>query len=279
MISTGEIDKIAIKEGVRATQIQKDYAISWILWGISRNEFLKENLIFKGGTCIKKVYFDDYRFSEDMDFTLVNDDVNNDDVMDNLKFLFKEVFDVSRIRLNLIGDSFDIHKNSGSILFKIEFKGPHGSDSIKVDITRGEKILFGIEQRPILKTYSDLEQEDEITISVYSLKEVLIEKMIALMGRTIPRDLFDFHYLTEQEDIELEDVYRGFMTKAENKGHNPKEFSDKIKLKESIFKRDWEENLVNQMRKGELPDFKEVWRKSNRKFKKLMELLLNQNDG
>lgn len=99
------------------------------------------------------------------------------------------------------------------------------------------------------------------------------------MGRTIPKDLFDFHYLTEEEDMKLEDVYREFMIKAENKGHNTKEFSDKIKLKESIFKRDWEENLVNQMRKGDLPDFKEVWRKLNRKFKKLMELLLNQNDG
>jgi hypothetical protein len=29
------------------------------------------------------------------------------------------------------------------------------------------------------------------------------------------------------------------------------------------------------MRKGDLPDFKEVWRKANGKFKKLMELLEN----
>jgi len=47
--------------------------------------------------------------------------------------------------------------------------------------------------------------------------------MIALMGRTIPRDLYDFYYLTEEQDIELESIYREFMTKAENKGHNPKE--------------------------------------------------------
>ena len=275
MIKSGEIDKIASKDGVRATQIQKDYAISWILWGISQNEFLKGNLVIKGGTCLKKIYFDDYRFSEDIDFTLVNDDIDNDEVMKNFDSLFEEVFNASRIVLGVEDNSFDIHKNSGSFKYKIEFKGPHGSDTIKVDITRGEKILFDIEQRPILNIYSDIEQEDEININTYSLEEVLIEKMISLMGRTIPRDLFDFNYLTEVENMELEDVYIEFITKAENKGHNPKEFTDKVIKKEAVFKRDWEESLVKQMRKGDLPDFKEVWRKTNGKFKKLMELLEN----
>jgi predicted nucleotidyltransferase component of viral defense system len=251
MIKSGEIDNIANKDGVRATQIQKDYAISWILWGISQNEFLKENLVIKGGTCLKKVYFDDYRFSEDIDFTLVNDDIDNDEVMKNFDSLFEEVFNASRIILGVEDNSFDIHKNSGSFKFKIEFKGPHGSDTIKVDITKGEKILFDIEQRPILNIYSDIdlniysdiEQEDEININTYSLEEVLIEKMTSLMGRTIPRDLFDFNYLTEEENMELEVVYIEFITKAENKGHNPKEFTDKVKkrkvsLKE-IGKRAW----------------------------------------
>jgi predicted nucleotidyltransferase component of viral defense system len=275
VIKPGEIDKIAIKKGVRATQIQKDYAISWIIWGISQNIFLKKNLVFKGGTCLKKVHFDDYRYSEDMDFTLVNDGVDNDEVMKNFDSLFKEVFNASRIKPGVEDNSFDIHESSGSIKFKIEFKGPHGSDTIKVDITRGEKILFDVKERTIFNIYSDLEQEDEIRINAYSLKEVLIEKITALMGRTISRDLYDFNYLTEEEGMKLEDVYIEFMTKAENKGHNPKEFIDKVKPKEDIFKRDWEESLIKQIKKGDLPDFKEVWRKANRKFRKLIELLEN----
>ena len=47
------------------------------------------------------------------------------------------------------------------------------------------------------------------------------------MGRTIPRDLYDFHYLVEEEGIELRNIYIEFMRKAKNKGHNPKEFFDK----------------------------------------------------
>lgn len=37
----------------------------------------------------------------------------------------------------------------------------------------------------------------------------------------------------------------------------------------------WEESLIKQMKKGSLPDFNEVWRKANRKFRKLIELLEN----
>ena len=273
MIKPGEIDKIAIKEGVRATQIQKDYVISWILWGISCNQFLNDNLVFKGGTSLKKVHFENYRFSEDMDFTLDDKDVENDEVMKNFDSLFKEVFNASRINIGIEDKSFEVLKNSGSIRFKIEFKGPHGSDKIKIDMTKGEIILFPVEQRPVINIYSDLEEEQKIIIKSYSLKEILIEKLVALMGRTIPRDLYDFHYLTEVECIELDEIYIEFVNKAENKKHNPKEFANKVKPKESAFKRDWEKNLSKQMKKEDLPDFNEVWRKANTKFKKLMEFI------
>ena len=63
MIQPREISKISNKVGVRPQQIEKDYVITWILWGISQNTFLKENLVFKGGTCIKKIHIADYRYS------------------------------------------------------------------------------------------------------------------------------------------------------------------------------------------------------------------------
>jgi len=55
MIKPKEISKLANSEGVRQQQIEKDYIISWIIWGIYNNDTLKDALIFKGGTCIKKV--------------------------------------------------------------------------------------------------------------------------------------------------------------------------------------------------------------------------------
>lgn len=63
MIRPKEISAVATKYKLKDTQIEKDYVLSWILYGISRNEILAKNLAFKGGTVLKKVYFENYRFS------------------------------------------------------------------------------------------------------------------------------------------------------------------------------------------------------------------------
>lgn len=53
--------------------------------------------------------------------------------------------------------------------------------------------------------YSDIAEEDAVIVQCYRLEEVVIEKMAELRGRTIPRDLYDFEYLTNNEGIELQD--------------------------------------------------------------------------
>lgn len=60
----------------------KDYVLSWLLLGISKNPILSDNLVFKGGTVLKKVYFPDYRFSEDLDFTLLDNGIMNEDLLE-----------------------------------------------------------------------------------------------------------------------------------------------------------------------------------------------------
>jgi len=274
MIKPGEIDKIAIAKGVRAKQIEKDYVISWVLWGIARNEFINNNLVFKGGTCLKKMHFENYRYSEDMDFTLRDDGVSDNDILNGFKDIFEKIYKESRIKIEIISDSIDNHEASGSLKFKMSYSATHGTDEIKVDVTRSETIEFTVEDRIVLNTYSDLEQ-DETRIHSYSLEEVLIEKITALMGRTIPRDLYDFDYLIEEEGLQLKEIYIEFMRKAENKGHNPKEFIDKVMPKMKTFARDWDTSLGKQMTRDELPNFKNTWRKSYGHFKELMKLLEN----
>jgi predicted nucleotidyltransferase component of viral defense system len=63
MILQKEISVAAAKNRLKDTQVEKDYVLSWILLGISQNELLSTNLVFKGGTVLKKIYFPDYRFS------------------------------------------------------------------------------------------------------------------------------------------------------------------------------------------------------------------------
>jgi predicted nucleotidyltransferase component of viral defense system len=89
MIKPGEIQQKARVIGVRDQQIEKDYILSWILFGIAKHEQLSKAIVFKGGTVLKKVYFEGYRFSEDLDFTLLNSKTTNELIFD----WFKEVFE------------------------------------------------------------------------------------------------------------------------------------------------------------------------------------------
>jgi predicted nucleotidyltransferase component of viral defense system len=49
---------------------REDYVLGWILAGINGHAGLAESWVFKGGTCLKKGYFETYRFPEDLDFSL-----------------------------------------------------------------------------------------------------------------------------------------------------------------------------------------------------------------
>ena len=270
MIKPKEISKNANREGVRPQQMEKDYIISWILWGIYNHDFLNDALIFKGGTCLKKIHIEDYRYSEDMDFTLhpdLENDISDDEIFSTFDEVFTEIKEAANIDLSIPEDSKEVHE-SGGLKFYFDYVGPLGGrgDHVKMDISKGEKLEFEIKNLEMLNQYSDIAEEERVIVQCYGLEEVVIEKMAALMGRTIPRDLYDFEYLTNNEGIELQDIFYEFQSKAEYKGHNPDEFIAKVTAKEKVFERAWRENLSQQIK--DLQDFKEVWRNFNKQLRK-----------
>ncbi|MDZ4063878.1 MAG: nucleotidyl transferase AbiEii/AbiGii toxin family protein, partial [Coriobacteriia bacterium] len=70
MITQREISQVAHREQMSDRVIEKDYVLTWLLFGLASSP-LRERLAFKGGTALKKIYFPDYRYSEDLDFTVV----------------------------------------------------------------------------------------------------------------------------------------------------------------------------------------------------------------
>jgi predicted nucleotidyltransferase component of viral defense system len=64
MIDKREILEAASSFSLLPSIVEKDYVLGWILAGISSHEELAEAWVFKGGTCLKKCYFETYRFSE-----------------------------------------------------------------------------------------------------------------------------------------------------------------------------------------------------------------------
>jgi len=265
MIHPREINKAAAKNKLKDSQIEKDYVLSWILYGISGNDLLSKVLVFKGGTVLKKVYFENYRFSEDLDFTLLNESISNDDLLKEFEKVYLFVKEEANITLQFKESNIHI---SGSIGFYINYVGPLQANinnrDVKIDITRGETLEYPIEIKKVFREYSDL-PEELFSLPCYSLAEVLIEKMVALMGRTEPRDLYDFWYLTENERLSTREHYPEFERKAKNKGHDPSKFEERILSKEKNLKQGWEKKLENQM--NDLPKFDDVFRESKRYFK------------
>jgi predicted nucleotidyltransferase component of viral defense system len=257
MIKPGEIQKHAARSKVKDGQIEKDYVITWILYGISQNRFLQENLIFKGGTVLKKAYYDNYRFSEDLDFTLKNDSITNEQIFEAFSSLFDFVKEEANIPLERKPET---EFESGNVNFYVLYGGPlggtFGRKDLKIDFTRNELICFAFQKQKIFRTYSDI--ENDFYVNCYLKPEVLIEKMRSLMERTQPRDIYDLWYLFEHDKFTLSQISTEFRKKVKHKNLNPADFLNKVNEKEGKFKSMWEKYLSNQVHN--LPDFDGVFR-------------------
>lgn len=97
--------------------LERDYCISWFLAGLD-NSALKEKIVFKGGTSLKKCNFMDYRFSEDLDFTLT-DDIAFDGIRTGLEPVFQYI--LKQINIKRVKLFYYINKWTGSDL---AYNGP-----------------------------------------------------------------------------------------------------------------------------------------------------------
>lgn len=215
MIKPGEIQKKANQVGVRDQQIEKDYILSWILKGVSQHEQLSKIIVFKGGTVLKKVYFEEYRFSEDLDFTLLNNDMSNEQIFDWFKETFEYIKEEANIPLEILDNN---EHEDGGINFSIAYVGPLGgfgnNEKVKVDISRSEKLEF----EPVLKpAFTDYSDEEEYSLLCYPLEELLVEKLRCVMQRMQPRDYYDIWYLLEVHGMEVDYYTPEFIHKCESK--------------------------------------------------------------
>ena len=250
MIRPAEIQKKANKEKVRDTQIEKDYILTWILTGVANNEALSQALAFKGGTVLKKFYFKDYRYSEDLDFTLVDDRLSNEEIQNAFKEVFLYVREEANIPLSM--EDFGIHETANK--------------RVKVDISRTELLCFKLEKRPMFDAYSD---QEDCSVQCYSLDEVMTEKMRSLLSRTQPRDYYDLWYLSEMEGLEMTDHRFEFEAKARHKGLDPDSLQEKLDGKVNVFKSRWESSMKDQI--AELPPFEQVHRELGKHFRLLFK--------
>ena len=248
--------------------LERDYCLAWFLVGLSRNK-LKDRLAFKGGTAIKRCYIGDYRFSEDLDFTLIQE-CPFEIIRQELEPVFNEIKKASGIVFRYVRQ--DRHSHENSYTFYISYEGPlpvtAGGKEVKVDITIKEKIVFDIESRDVLMGYREYEDiPPNSKINVYSLHEIAVEKTLALLdrARNEPRDLYDVWRLIQEGHYDGTHLLDAIHQKLEFRGKKLADVKGEFRAKEARYKKLWNLRLSSQMTK--LPEIEGVYRIVKRTFR------------
>ena len=246
------------------TVLERDYCLSWFLVGLVSST-LREWLAFKGGTALKKCYFGDYRFSEDLDFSLI-EQTSWEEIERHLAVAFEETRRASGVELRL--DPSDRHSHTSSHTFYLAYEGPLPSARgkiVKTDITISERIVFPLEDRVLLRGYDEFRDlPDGVLVRTYSLEEIAVEKTVALLdrARNEPRDLYDLWFLTTNNHVHLPDLLKPIGRKLDFRGLTLVQVEGEFAAKEARYKRLWQVRLGAQM--AELPAFDAVYRSVKR---------------
>jgi predicted nucleotidyltransferase component of viral defense system len=266
VITLDEIRAMAAKVLLTNLVVEKDYALGWLLWGIHQHPQAKNDWVFKGGTCLKKCYFETYRFSEDLDFSYRGiEQPTVDGLTKILADVSDTLMDASGMEFPKNSIQFEIFKNprgSLSIQGGIKYRGPVRPNvgvaqmqRIKIDITLDEPLVLSPTIKKVDHPYSDTPAEG-ISILSYCYEEVFAEKVRALAQRLRPRDLYDVIHLYRRMDLnpDRDIVQSTLMSKCVLRGIPvPTYTSIETHENRAFLESEWENQLKHQI--PVLPDF------------------------
>ena len=197
MLNYEELENIARLKRLSLANVEKDYLQNLILFSIYSQ--VSKELVFKGGTCLYKIYKLD-RFSEDLDFTL-------NGKTDAEKIANKIISDL--LLLNIKGKIKEIKEYGNEINVRLIFNGPlykGGKETqcfIPLNISLKEQVLIDPKGENIVSLYKEI---PNFMVFAMHEKEILAEKVRAIFSRQKPRDVYDIWFLLEKNvnfDIEL----------------------------------------------------------------------------
>ncbi len=204
MIPKADILALAKDDQLRNTTVQKDYVLGWLLYGIAQHPRLSR-WVFKGGTCLKKCFFETYRFSEDLDFTVpASETLSEGGIRQSLAELAEWVHDESGLVIpaERIGvEGYTNKQGTTSFNARIFYTGPlklprASQPRIKFDITAHEVLVDPPDYRDVFHGYRDAIAPPP-KVACYSVNEVLAEKTRALFERKgRARDVYDVVHIS-----------------------------------------------------------------------------------
>ena len=209
--------------------IEKDFYLNILLSKLNFEEY-----VFKGGTCLAKVYLDYFRFSEDLDFTFIDQKLLEGKSTKSIKKICKEKIDAFGEQLEKEGFDFkfdkadrnfvEIGSNNKLVTFKVYYISVlTGKPSfIKIQVNFLEKIVFTPQIKELLPliNQSQFTKEDQIyfkeflefykpiKMKVYDIKEIIAEKVRSILTRKAvkSRDAIDLLFIYNRFKIRPQDI-------------------------------------------------------------------------
>ncbi len=178
MIGRADLDERVREWGLTHRVVEKDYVLGWVLWGIGTEERLASTWAFKGGTCLKKCYLETYRFSEDLDFSVLpGGPIAASDLRPTVEALLERVNAESGIEFDLSALRLETKPDGRYTEGRIYYRGPlaaRQSGTIRLDITAWEEVVRPTELRVISHSYPDT-LPMPASVRCYSFVEVFAE--------------------------------------------------------------------------------------------------------
>jgi predicted nucleotidyltransferase component of viral defense system len=220
------LERTSAQTGFPLRLLEKDYYITVVLSGIHE---LSKDLIFKGGTCLSKIFYSYYRLSEDLDFTLKLSGNSTRTTRSNAMKPVKEKLKPFLKNFGMSVEDIDKtgHRESTQYIFYLEY------DSVVLNKKESIKLEIGLRFNPILPTMTKKVNHnflhpftkeplfDAGSVNCLALKELVAEKLRAAATREViaGRDFYDLGYLLKEEfNFRDKDLLTLFKKKLEEDG-------------------------------------------------------------
>lgn len=173
----------------RLADAEKDYLLT-IVSKMIYDSPLRDKLVFKGGTAIHHCYLDQTRFSEDLDFTSLDNAITIKEVksvLESQDFLEVKEENVSKATIK-IG--------------RLKYAGPLGlANSLKVEIDFYQNVVL-----PAKPTIYKNAWKIDTKVSAMDVREVCAEKIRAMSDRARYRDFYDLALLFENFEFDTKEI-------------------------------------------------------------------------
>lgn len=222
-LGSKEIEEAASSFGINPTDVEKDYIYGWILKALYEVSELRERLILKGGSALRKGYLSQTRFSKDMDFS-TQEELDQTLLRSELERVCDFVSSNTDVRFfpdrTLVKDKELPIPDVQALEARVYFKGFYREENIvlkaQLDVTEFDRLYLPVQSRELIHPYSDSDACTSL-IRCQKIEEILASKLNTLLQRRKAGDLFDLLYaiLFRQEyPISRREVVSTFLRKS-----------------------------------------------------------------